>query len=225
MKKLTKNISTEVADVDSKGVVTIQVTQFDKYDSDEDRLMKGALTKTWQEGKQIHLVDHKMGMMTYVGLPIKKDSDRGIIESKLNLNKQVGKDLYEDYKFSMENGRSLQHSHGFMPIKGKFEENEKGGFDFYEVKQMEYSTVLFGAVEDTPVHSIKTKADTFELIELLEMKLRTMNISDEYALNIEKNLNDLKTLVKGEPLPDTHNDRAVIDTQGISEIFNNFKIN
>jgi len=224
MEKKTKNIATEVADVNSKGVVSIQVTQFDKYDSDNDRLMKGALTKTWNEGKQIHLVDHKMGMMTYVGLPIKKDAESGMIESKLNLNKQVAKDLYEDYKFSLENGRSLQHSHGFMPVKGKYEEYEKGGFDFFEIKQMEYSTVLFGAVEDTPVHGIKTNSDINELIELLELKLRTTNISDEYAYGIENKINNLKTLVKNEP-PQGTQERAVLNTQQASEIFNKFKIN
>ena len=224
MEKKTKNIATEVADVNSKGVVSIQVTQFDKYDSDNDRLMKGALTKTWNEGKQIHLVDHKMGMMTYVGLPIKKDAESGMIESKLNLNKQVAKDLYEDYKFSLENGRSLQHSHGFMPVKGKYEENEKGGFDFFEIKQMEYSTVLFGAVEDTPVHGIKTNSDINELIELLELKLRTTNISDEYAYGIENKINNLKTLVKNEP-PQGTQQRAVLNTQQAREIFNKFKIN
>lgn len=224
MEKLTKNIGTEVADVNSKGIVTIQVTQFDKFDSDNDRLMKGALNKTWKEGKQIHLVDHRLGMMTFVGLPVKKDPQSGIIESKLNLNKQVAKDLFEDYKFSLENGRSLQHSHGFMPVKGKYEENEKGGLDFFEIKQMEYSTVLFGAVEDTPVHSIKSMTDANELLELLEMKLKTMNISDEYAKVIEKNIKDLKTIIKGEPLQDTHLEPS-IDTQGVSEMFNNFKIN
>ena len=144
MEKLTKNLNTEVADVTDKGIVTIQITQFEKYDSDNDRLMKGALNKTWKDGKQIHLVDHRMGMQTFVGLPVNKYPDKGIIESKLNLNKQVAKDLFEDYKFGLENGRSLQHSHGFMAIKDKYSENEKGGFDFFEIKQMEYTPFYLG---------------------------------------------------------------------------------
>jgi len=89
---------------DAKGIVTIQITQFDKYDSDNDRLLKGALTKTWNDGNQVHLVDHKMGTGTFVGLPIKKDPVNGIIESQLNLKKQVAIDLLEDYKFSQEHG-------------------------------------------------------------------------------------------------------------------------
>ena len=222
MEKRVKALKTKVADVNESGIVTIQVTQFDKYDSDKDRLLKGALTKTWKEGNQVHLLDHKMGLATWVGLPIKKDPETGIIESKINLDKQIGKDLLADYKFGLENGRSLQHSHGFMPVKGKYEENEKGGYDFAEVKQMEYSTVLFGAVEDTPVHAIKSKSDALELIELLELKLRTMNISDDYALTIEKNINQLKTLLKFEPFDNTQKE-AVLNTSEVEELFTNFK--
>lgn len=222
MEKMIKSLDTKVADVNEKGIVTIQVTQFDKYDSDSDRLLKGALTKTWKEGAQVHLVDHSMGLGSFVGLPIKKDPVNGIIESKLNLNKQLGKDLLADYKFSLENGRSLQHSHGFMAIKGKYEENEKGGYDFAEVKQMEYSTVLFGAVENTPIHSIKTSKDVHEIIAILELKLKTLNLTDEYGKRTEKNIKELKSLLNNEPLNDTHKE-AVLNTSEVEQIFTNFK--
>ena len=53
--KITKSLKSNVQDVnDAQGVVTIQITQFDKYDSDTDRLLKGSLTKTWNEGGQVH---------------------------------------------------------------------------------------------------------------------------------------------------------------------------
>jgi hypothetical protein len=223
MDKITKNLGAEVSDVTDKGIVTIQITQFEKYDSDNDRMMKGALNKTWKEGKQVHLVDHRMGTQTFVGLPIKKYPDTGIIESKLNLNKQIGKDLLADYKFGMENGRSLQHSHGFIPVKGKYDENEKGGFDFKEINQMEYSTVIFGAVENTPIHSIKSKKDAVEIIGILETKLRTLNISDDYGKQIEKHINQLKSLLAFEPGQPTQQE-AVLDTSEVENIFNNFKI-
>ena len=199
MNKLTKALDTKVEDVNENGIVTIQITQFDKYDSDDDRMRKGALTKTFQEGKQVHLVDHRMGLYNYVGLPVKKIPETGVIESKLNLNKQIGKDLLEDYKFSLDNGRSLQHSVGFIPVRGKFEENEKGGLDFFEVKLMEYTTTLFGAVEDTPLHGIKSKVEAKEIIEILEQKTRMLNISDDYGKQIENHIKQLKSLLQGEP--------------------------
>ena len=222
MDKIIKSLETKVADVTEKGIVTIQVTQFDSYDSDNDRLLKGALTKTWKEGNQVHLLDHKMGLATWVGLPISKDPNTGIIESKINLDKQIGKDLLADYKFGLENGRSLQHSHGFMPIKGKYNENEKGGYDFAEVKQLEYSTVLFGAVEQTPLHSIKSQTDVKDLIILLELKLSKMDISDEYGNKILENINQLKSLLKIEPFKNTQNE-AVLSTSEVEKLFTNFK--
>jgi Caudovirus prohead serine protease len=197
MEKITKSLKTTVQDVnEAKGIVTIQITQFDKYDSDNDRLLKGALNKTWKEGSQVHLVDHKMGTATYVGLPVKRDSETGIIESQLNLKKQVAIDLLEDYKFSQEHGRSLQHSHGFMGISGKYVKNDKGGRDFSEIKQFEYSTVLFGAVSDTPLHGIKSNEDAMELAQLLELKLKTLNYTDEYAKLIEQKIAELKAIIK-----------------------------
>lgn len=194
--KITKTLKTSVQDVnEAKGVVTIQITQFDKFDSDNDRLLKGALTKTWEEGSQVHLVDHKMGTSTFVGLPLKKDAENGVIESQLNLNKQVAIDLFEDYKFSQKHGRSLQHSHGFMAVKDKYAKNDKGGYDFAEVKQFEYSTVIFGAVSETPLIGIKSSTTLEELILELELKLRTCNYSNEYGKAIEAKITELKQMI------------------------------
>jgi len=206
MQKITKSLKTTVSDVTEKGVVVIGITQFDEYDSDNDRLLSGSLTKTWNESKQVHLVDHSKGMATYVGLPIAKDPKTGIVESQLNLNKQVGRDLLEDYKFSNEHGRSLQHSHGFLAVPARYSKNEKGGRDFAEIKQFEYSTLLFGAVSNTPLHSIKSNQDISDLIEELELKLSFCGYSDEYGKAIENKVKELKSLIKQEdaPLADTH---------------------
>ena len=149
---IVKTSKHQVKDISNeKGIVTIKITDFDYYDSDNDRMMKGALNKTWKDGKQYHIVNHDLSTNSVVGVPVKKYADQGIIESKLNLNKEIGRNLFEDYKFFAENGQTLEHSHGFVPIKDKFKENEKGGFDFLEIKQYEYSTVLYGAVDKTPL--------------------------------------------------------------------------
>lgn len=216
-----KALKTSVQDVnEAKGIVTIQITQFDKYDSDNDRLLKGALTKTWSEGQQIHLIDHKMGTATYVGLPIKKDAENGIIESQLNLNKQVAKDLFEDYIFSQKHGRSMQHSHGFFAVKDKYSKNDKGGYDFSEVKQFEYSTVLYGAVSETPMLGFKDNSDITTLIEDLELRLKTCNYTDEYGKIISDKIQELKQLIK-EPiihsLKDNKNEPSN-DTQTVEQL-------
>lgn len=196
MIKETKSLKTSVQDVnEGKGIVTIQITQFDRYDSDNDRMLKGALNKTWKDGKQYHLVDHKLGTSTFVGLPVRKDAETGIIESKLNLEKQIARDLLSDYKFAHDNGTTLEHSHGFMGISGKYTKNDKGGRDFAEIKQFEYSTVLFGAVSETPLLGIKSKEDALELAEKLEKSLSVIGYSDEYGKLIEAKIIELKTMI------------------------------
>ena len=201
MEKITKHQKTIVKDVSSKGIVVLQISQFNKFDSDNDRMLKGAFTKTFKEGKQIHLVDHKVGTSTFVGLPIKKDPDNLIIDSQLNLDKVVARELLSDYEFGLKHGRSLQHSQGFMPIK--YDENEKGGFDFAEVNMKEYSTVLFGAESDTPVHAIKDANSAIKYIKLLEERCKFGFLSDENGKQIELLISKINTILN-EPLKDTH---------------------
>ena len=170
MNKITKSQDTVVKDVSPKGIVTLQISRFNKYDYDGDRMMKGAFHKTFKDGKQVHLVNHQVGTATLVGLPVRKDPENLIIESQLNLEKTIAKELLSDYEFGLKHGRSLQHSQGFSPVV--YEENEKGGWDFLEVNMKEYSTVLFGAEADTPVHSIKSLSEASMLIERLEKTIK-----------------------------------------------------
>jgi HK97 family phage prohead protease len=215
MTKDIKSLSAEIADInEGKGIVTIQVTRFGEYDYDNDRMMQGAFTKTWNESQQVHLVEHQVGVSTWVGLPVAKDPNSGIIESKINLNKQVGKDLLADYMFGRDNGRSLQHSHGFSKIRGKYQKNEKGGYDIYEVKQFEYSTVLFGAVENTPLLAIKSKADLEDLLLTLKAKISVGQYSDEYGRLLESKIDELKTMLS-EP-QEIHSPEPLITPEVVS---------
>lgn len=218
-KKITKSLKTTVNDVTEKGIVTIGITQFDDFDSDNDRLLSGSLTKTWTESKQVHLIDHQKGMSTYVGLPVAKDPKTGIVESQLNLNKQVGRDLLEDYKFSQQHGRSLQHSHGFMAVAGKFSKNEKGGRDFAEIRQFEYSTLLFGAVSNTPLHGIKSDETIEDLISELELKLSFCGYSEEYGRLIETKVAELKAMIKEPQQHSNENNEPPIGTQQLKSFY------
>lgn len=223
LQKITKNLKTTVNDVTEKGIVTIGITQFDEYDSDNDRMMSGALTKTWNESKQVHLVDHQKGMATYVGLPVAKDPKTGIIESQLNLNKQAGLDLLADYKFSQQHGRSLQHSHGFMAVQDKFTKNEKGGRDFAEIRQFEYSTLLFGAVENTPLHGIKSNDDATELIELLSLKVSWGNYTEEYCKLLEMKIKELKSMIIEPQMHSKEQEEPSTDTQKLADFYSLIK--
>ena len=201
---IVKSSKHSIKDINKdKGIVTIKITDFDYFDSDNDRMMKGALNKTWKEGKQYHIVNHDLSTNSVVGVPVKKYADTGIIESKLNLNKDIGRNLFEDYKFFAENGQTLEHSHGFIPIKDKYKQNEKGGFDFHEIKQYEYSTVLYGAVDKTPLLGIKGKSDILTEIDMLYLKLQKGNYTDDYFLKIEDKLKTLQSFIKSPSIDTT----------------------
>ena len=205
MEKITKSQKTIVKDVSSKGLVILQISQFNKYDSDDDRMLKGAFTKTFKEGKQVHLVDHKVGTSTFVGLPVKKDAENLIIDSQLNLDKVVAKELLSDYEFGLKHGRSLQHSQGFMAVK--YDDNDRGGFDFAEVSMKEYSTVLFGAESDTPVHAIKDANSALKYIKLLEERCKFGFLSDENGKQIEMLISKISTILN-EPFNNTQKNEA-----------------
>jgi HK97 family phage prohead protease len=217
--KYTKNHNSIVKDVNAKsGVVVIQISQFNKYDSDKDRMLKGAFTKTFKEGKQVHLVDHKMGTSTFVGLPIKKDPENLVIESQLNLEKEIARELLSDYEFGLKHNRSLQHSHGFMPIKDKYTQNDKGGYDFKEVNMFEYSTVIFGAESDTPLIGVKNLKDE---IEQIEKRLRYGFMSDSRGKELEIHIQKIKDIINTEPSDDTHTPEPLKSTsRRTNTIFN-----
>lgn len=222
LQKITKSLKTTVNDVTEKGIVTIGITQFDEYDSDGDRMLTGSLTKTWNEGKQVHLVDHQKGMATYIGLPVAKDPKTGIVESQLNLNKQIGLDVLADYKFSQQHGRSLQHSHGFMAVAGKYQKNDKGGRDFSEIRQFEYSTLLFGAVSNTPFHGVKSSEEATDLIELLSLKVGWGNYTEEYCKLLELKIKELKSMIL-EPQLHSKNEEPSNDTQKLQQFYSLIK--
>jgi HK97 family phage prohead protease len=225
MDKMTKSEKTIVKDVTSKGVVVLQISQFEKYDSDNDRMMKGAFAKTFKDGKQVHLVDHQVGTKTFVGLPIKKDADNLIIESQLNLDKAIARELLSDYEFGLKHGRSLQHSQGFMPVKDRYDVNEKGGFDFFEVNMKEYSTVVFGAESDTPLHAIKDNKTALQFMEQLEKRLNFGFMSDDRGKKIEKHIVRIKELLK-TPSIDTSLDIPKQTTSfDLAKAINNLNIN
>ncbi len=64
----------------------------------------------------------------------------------------------------------------------------------------EYSTVLFGAESDTPVHGIKTAEDAIVLIQKLENRLKFGFITDPRGKQIEKHIEEIKNLSSTQSL-------------------------
>jgi len=188
----TKTFKSEVMDVAEKGIITIAISKFDVKDAGKDITRKGAFTKTFKEsGNRIkHYMDHSLRQMANVGLPVKmyEDATYAIVESALNLEKQISRDLFSDYKFFKEHGKTLEHSYGYKTIKGKALDD--GGEEILELKMYEYSTVGLGMNEHTPLLDLKS----FEDITALETYLKKYDVSEAKAKHIEKIIKLMKKL-------------------------------
>lgn len=193
----------EVLDVAEKGVVTIAFSRLEIPDSEGDITHKGAFTKTFKEGgnRIKHVLDHQMKYTGVVGVPVKMyESDtHAVAESALNLEKQVSRDLFSDYKFFQSHGKTLEHSFAYQTIKGR--DIVKGKSEHIdELKMYEYCTVMMGMHPDTPLLSLKASEIDFQQ---LEYYLRKYDVSDKYGKEIENIIIAIKTW-KREP-ESTHN--------------------
>lgn len=211
-----KNYKSEVLDVAEKGIVTIAISRFGVEDMGEDIVHKGAFSKTFKEsGDRIkHYLDHSIKQMANVGLPVKMyETDKyAVVESALNLEKEISRDLFSDYKFFKEHGKSLEHSFGYETIKGKA--RTRKGEDIYELKMYEYSTVGIGMNPETPLLEIKS----FEDASFLEEYLRKFDVSNTKGKHIESIIKQIKELK--EPSSDTLSTEPLVTLKKINELLN-----
>jgi HK97 family phage prohead protease len=191
----TKSLKSEVVDIAEKGIVTIAISRFGNRDSYDDIVRKGAFSKTFQEGsgRIKHVMDHQLRQMAVVGLPMKmyETDTHAIVESALNLEKQIARDLFSDYKFFKEHGKTLEHSYMYDTIKTN-DNKEIKGEDIAELRMYEYSTVALGANPDTPLLDIKSF--TFSDLKALEEYLGKYDVSDEKAKQVEEIIRLVKLL-------------------------------
>jgi len=136
-----KSLKSEVVDIAEKGIVTIAISRFDNEDMGGDIVRKGAFVRTFKEGgdRIKHYMDHQLKQMANVGLPVKmyETSTHAVVESALNLEKEISRDLFSDYKFFKEHGKTLEHSYGYETIKGKA--RGRGEEIFLVIKLLSYS--------------------------------------------------------------------------------------
>jgi len=200
----TKDFKSKVTGVEDKGIVEIQVSAFGNIDSYGDVMTEKAFNKTIKDGfKRVkHLKDHSWNLL--LGLPLEMEATKdGLrVVSKMNLEKELARETFSDYKFFAEEGRTLEHSIGYKEIKT--EKGEQSGEEVLflkEVQLFEYSTLNFmGANEKTPLLGIKSELETIELM------IQKGNFSDEkYKLLLEK-YNELKTLLT-DPQPQSVEDK------------------
>jgi len=200
MDKTMKNlmVQTKTNDVDEKGRVTVAVNRTGIEDSQGDISMPGSFDATLATdiNRMKWLKDHDVTQL--LGVPLEgseKDGDI-IMVGQLNMEKQLCRDVYTDYKLMAEYGRTLEHSVGVIAV-------ERDKADRRKVKQwkmLEYSTLSFlGANPCTYLVDIKTAtpARVKEAIEFLQKALCQPEYSDYRLKDMDKHLSLLLKKLNG----------------------------
>jgi HK97 family phage prohead protease len=180
----------ETKELSEKGYVQIAVNAFGNTDSDGDVSLKGSFNKTLKEhfDRVRWFLNHNTTQL--LGVPIKgyETAEYLVMEAQFNLEKQIGRDTYEDYKLFKANGKSLEHSIGVQAIKYKIDES-KGIREVSEWKLWEFSTLThWGSNENTPLLGIKDL-------------LLQMSNNKKYSDQRKKTLESLLTVEPGRTTP------------------------
>lgn len=222
-----KNFNHKVKDLDEKeGIVTIYMNSFDNEDSDGDISVPGSFKRTFKNniGEIWHLLNHNTNYWLGIPLELKEDDFGAIAVSQMNMEKQIARDVFEDYKLCAKHNRTLQHSIRVNAIKRDTDDQRK----VLEWKLWEYSTLYsWGANPETPMIDIKS-------LDELEIMMREGNYSDEKAKQIEQLYDQLKELLNdpsdtpGNPLGTpqgpantSEKDPSTLESKGLIETFYN----
>ena len=221
---LLKNLEYKVKDLDDKkGIVTIYINSFNTEDSDGDISLPGSFKRTFKNnGDRIqHWLNHDRDKLLGVPIKLAEDDFGAYAVSQLNMNKQLSRDVFEDYKLFAEHDKTLEHSVRVWPVK--FEEERTGEHFTRRVSEwkliMEYSTLYgWGANSETPLIDIKEFSD-------LELMMREGKYSDEKARMIEDTYNKLKKLLDTHDPPDTPpGDPPALESDLIKHFYKQLKI-
>jgi len=193
-----KQLSIEVKDMDNaKGIVTAYANAYNFKDSDGDISAYGSFDKTVGENfKRIRVLkDHNPTMMIGVPLAIDtKDSYGLLTTTQFNMNKDLGRDMYEDVKLMHSSGLNAELSIGYQVLQ----RDAKNKSIIKEYKLMEYSFLSsWGANELSTVQGIKSIQSHYGILELIE-KSYNLDYSDERLRGIESLLKMASMEMDGE---------------------------
>lgn len=195
-KGLTKS---SIIDLDGSGIVTVAANAFGNIDADRDISMPGSFTRTIKENfhRLRWFKNHDRNLNLGVPLEAKETNEFLVVRGKLNLEKQIGRDTYSDYKIFAEHGLSLEHSIGVDAIKF-LDDRENNVRKVTEWKWWEYSTLDgWGANENTPMIEMKSMEPTKLLaaVGVLELKMKHGSYRDETFIEIEKSITRIRSLI------------------------------
>lgn len=190
---------TKANDVDEKGIVTVAVNGIGVKDSQGDISMPGSFNKTLKEGmnRMKWFLNHDTTQL--LGVPLHGEEKDGnlIMTGQLNLKKQIGRDILEDYKLYAEAGRTLEHSIGVKAIKRDKADPAK----VIEWRMFEYSTLTsWGANPQTFLVNIKsaTQEQVKDAIDFLRKACMQKGYSDERLTQFDMQMDLLIKSLNGK---------------------------
>lgn len=182
-------VVTKANDVDAKGRVKVAVNRTGIEDAQGDISMPGSFDKTLREDlfRMKWLYNHDVTQL--LGVPLEGSEQNGdvVMVGQLNMDKQLCRDVYTDYKLMAQYGRTLEHSVGVIPIKRNKDDKRM----VEEWKMLEYSTLSFlGANPCTYLVDIKsaTPSRIKEAVDFLQSALKEPTYSDYRLKSLDMNL-------------------------------------
>jgi hypothetical protein len=238
-----KELTQEIKVLDTtQGIVQFYANAFNNVDADGDVSLPGSYTKTLKENlmRMRWLLNHDPDKL--LGVPFIdggiQDNFGLLATNKANMDKELSRNIFQDYILYKEYNRTLEHSVRVRAIKYESVEGDAIPVEFRQqafnngwdrirlVKEwmlLEVSTVMWGANEKTPLVDIKSLEDLDNTINFLAAMLKG-NYTDERLKNIEELYNTLLSL-KSEPLKFTHEEpENNTQLEPIIELFKNSKL-
>lgn len=196
-KKKNLLLQTKTQDVDN-GIVTVAVNGFGIEDSQGDISMPGSFANTLKNdmSRIRWFLNHDITKLLGVPLEGYETGEDLVMRGKINLEKEIGRDTYADYKLYAENGRTLEHSIGVKAI----ERDESDSRKVKEWKMYEYSTLTgWGANPRTYLVDLKSagRERVIEAVEFLQKALRQPEYSEHRLKMLDMELSLLLKSLNG----------------------------
>lgn len=181
---------TKALDVTEKGIVTVAVNGIGIEDAQGDISMPGSFADTLRDDikKSRWYLNHDTRQL--LGVPLSGEEKDGnlIMTGQMNLNKQICRDVFEDYKLFHEAGRTLEHSIGVKALSRDAADRRK----VLKWHLYEYSTLTgWGANPQTYLVGLKsaTEEQLRDAVELIRMAFKQRGYSDERLKQYDMELN------------------------------------
>lgn len=169
-----------------QGVFSGYASVFDGVDSYGDTIFKGAYEKTLSERtRPVQMRWNHYGEIIGKWTRMEEDEKGLYVEGELTPNHSKAQDVYASLMHGAISGMSI----GYLPKN--FVENEKGGYDIYEIDLKEISIVESPADLDAQINRIKAEIDGFKSLKDFENILRESGYSKANALWIVQSIKKL----------------------------------